>query len=97
MQETPFHFRTAAELAAAASCEPNRGGTARSLFLVNHWVDTSPAPRVTIARQVNARAFLGPRLARCRQARGKLPTVVTVDFFHQGDAATIVNGLNSVR
>jgi hypothetical protein len=97
MQETPFHFRTAAELAAAASCDPNRGGTAGSLFLVNHWVDTSPAPRVTIARQVNARAFLEPRLARCRAARGKLPTVVAVDFFRQGDPAAVVDGLNGVR
>ena len=63
MQETPYHFGTAAELGAADSCRPNRGGTAGSLLLVNHWVDTSPAPRTTIAREVNARPFLTDRLA----------------------------------
>ena len=44
-QETPYHFGTAAELDADDSCRPNRGGTTGSLLLVNHWVDTSPAPR----------------------------------------------------
>jgi hypothetical protein len=97
MQETPFHFRAAAELDAPASCEPNRGGTAGSLLLVNHWVDTSPAPRTTIARAVNAREFLGRRLERCRAVRRMLPTVVAVDFYRLGDAAQVVDELNGVR
>jgi hypothetical protein len=97
VQETPFHFRTAEELEAPASCEPNRGGTAGSLLLVNHWVDTSPAPRVTIARRVNAHAFLARRVARCREARGMLPNVVAVDFYREGDAARVVDELNRVR
>ena len=58
VQETPFLFGRVAALEAPASCEPNRGGTAGSLLLVNHWVDTPPAPRVTIARRVNAHDFL---------------------------------------
>ena len=84
-QETPYHFGTAAELGADDSCRPNRGGTAGSLLLVNHWVDTSPAPRTTIAREVNAPAFLDARLARCRAERGLVPNVVAVDFYRQGD------------
>ena len=97
MQETPFHFGTAAELEAAASCEPNRGGTAGSLLLVNHWVDTTPAPRATIARAVNAREFLGRRIERCRTVRRMLPNVVAVDFYRLGDAAQVVDELNRVR
>ncbi len=97
MQETPFHFTTPAELAAPASCEPNRGGTAGSLFLVNHWVDTSPAPRVSIARRVNAHDFLAPRIAMCRQRRGMFPNVIAVDFYREGDAAQVVDEVNGFR
>ncbi len=70
---------------APDSCAPNRGGDAGSLLLVNHWVDTSPAPRKTIARAVNARAVLGARLERCRQERKLLPNIVAVDFYRDGD------------
>jgi hypothetical protein len=83
-QETPYRFNTVAELAAPTTCRPNRGGTVGSLLLVNHWVDTSPAPRKTIAREVNARGFLEPRLTRCREQRGLLPTIIAVDFYRQG-------------
>jgi hypothetical protein len=97
VQETPYHFRTVEALEAPASCEPNRGGTAGSLLLLNHWVDTSPAPRVTIARRVNAHNFLASRVAQCRERRGMLPNLVAVDFYRQGDAAQVVDELNGVR
>jgi hypothetical protein len=96
MQETPFLFQSVAALEAPDSCEPNRGGTAGSLLLVNHWVDTSPAPRVTIARRVNAHDFLARRVAECRRERGMLPNVVAVDFYRDGDAARVVDELNGV-
>jgi hypothetical protein len=96
-QETPYRFRSPAELAAEGSCAPNRGGTEGSLFLVNHWVDTSPAPRPGIAREVNARAFLDDRLTRCRRERGLLPTVVAVDFYREGDVFGAVAELNEAR
>jgi hypothetical protein len=95
-QETPFHFNTAQELAAPDSCRVNRGGTTGSLLLVNHWVDTSPAPRASIAREVNARAFIDERLNRCRQERGLLPTIAAVDFYRQGDAFGAVDRLNGL-
>jgi hypothetical protein len=97
MQETPYRFRTVAELDAATSCRPNRGDTAGSLLLVNHWVDTAPAPRVTIARRVNANGFMMRRLERCRTERGMPPNLIAVDFFRQGDAAQVVDALNGVR
>jgi hypothetical protein len=94
VQETPYRFTSPGALAAPASCAVNRGGTEGSLFLVNHWVDTTPAPRPRLAREVNDRAFLGRRLERCRRARGLLPNVVAVDFYREGDVAGAVAALN---
>jgi hypothetical protein len=97
VQETPFLFRSVGALKASTSCDPNRGDTAGSLLLINHWVDTPPAPRVTIARRVNARDLLAARVARCREQRGMFPNLVSVDFYRQGDAAQVVDELNRVR
>jgi hypothetical protein len=97
VQETPYQFKTIEALAAPESCNPNRGGTAGSLLLVNHWIDTAPAPRVTIARRVNAHDFLTRRLSLCRKSRGIMPNLVAVDFYRQGDAAKVVDELNDVR
>ncbi|HEY6890633.1 MAG TPA: hypothetical protein VI300_22710, partial [Solirubrobacter sp.] len=93
-QETPYRFNTAAELAALTTCAPNRGGTNGSLLLVNHWVDTSPAPRKSIAREVNAPDVLGARLKRCQAERHLLPNIVAVDFYRQGDVFGTVARLN---
>jgi hypothetical protein len=92
MQETPYNFRTAAELGAETSCQPHRGGVKGSLLLVNHWVDTSPAPRTTIAQEVNARPFLERRLARCRRERGMPANIVAVDFYRRGDVFRTILG-----
>jgi hypothetical protein len=97
MQETPFLFRSVAALESRASCEPNRGGDAGSLLLLNHWVDTPPLPLVSIARRVNARDFLAARVARCRKRRAMFPNVVAVDFFREGAAAQVVDELNRAR
>ena len=72
-QETPYRFRTVAELAAPDSCRANRGGDAGSLLLVNHWVDTPPNPRPSIADEVNARPFLDPRLELCQETQEPAP------------------------
>ena len=69
-QETPYHFATRGGARRPRRAAPTAAARAGSLLLVNHWVDTSPAPRTTIAREVNARGFLEPRLARCRSERG---------------------------
>src|SRR5215218_1858957 len=58
LQETPYHFGEASELTEdkglAKTCAPNRGSTDNPLFLLNHWIDTSPAPRPSNAAEVNA-------------------------------------------
>ena len=83
-QETPFHFprRPRWKPTSAARTAAGRSG---SLLLVNHWVDTSPAPRPTIAREVNQAAVLETRLARCRTRNRPFPTILAIDFYRQGD------------
>jgi hypothetical protein len=93
-QETPYRFLTVGELRAPDSCRPNRGGTRGSLLLVNHWIDTTPAPRPTLAEKVNSAGFLGRRLARCRRERRMLPNIVAVDFYREGDVLGQVAKLN---
>ena len=92
MQETPYHFEQPSEL----SCEANRGGTSGSLFLVNNWIDTTPAPRPSNAAIVNAYDALLARARQCQAARNRRPTVLAVDFYRTGElfrAARALNGL----
>jgi hypothetical protein len=100
LQETPFKFKNAAELTDAsslsASCRPNRGPASAPLFLLNHWVDTTPAPRPSLAAAVNARGALLSRAETCRRIRHHLPNLVAVDFYRRGDVVGVVNTLNGV-
>lgn len=94
VQETPYRFRTPEEVAAAASCRPNRGRARNPLFLLNHWVDTSPFPQVRNAARLNAFQTLLRRARRCQRVRGRLPNLVAVDFYEQGDVVGVVRALN---
>ncbi|MGZ4180875.1 MAG: hypothetical protein ACXVUL_09375 [Solirubrobacteraceae bacterium] len=100
LQETPFRFRTAAALTEqsqlAASCRPNRGPESAPLFLLNHWVDTTPAPRPSLAEIVNKRAALLGRARTCERIRHRLPNLVAVDFYRRGDLLGVVDALNGV-
>jgi hypothetical protein len=100
LQETPFRFRTAAALTQksqlAASCRSNRGPASAPLFLLNHWVDTTPAPRASLAEIVNARDVLLGRARQCERIRHRLPNLVAVDFFRRGDLLAVVDELNGV-
>ncbi len=100
LQETPYTFGTTAELTdplrLADSCRPNRGGTTAPLFLMNHWVLVNGAPSRAAAAVVNTRAALVARARACRDARGRLPTIVAVDSFGIGDLIGAVDELNGV-
>jgi hypothetical protein len=91
MQETPYSFHAPGEF----SCEPNRGGTGKSLFLVNHWIETSPAPLPSNAEIVNAYDFLLARVNKCQKERGQLPNLIAVDFYKTGDVVGVARTLNS--
>jgi hypothetical protein len=92
MQETPYTFKRLSQM----SCRPNRGASDNSLFLVNHWIDTSPSPRANIARVVNAFPFLLRRARTCERER-QFPNLLAVDFYQQGDVQRVVDRLNGVK
>ncbi len=91
-QETPYTFHAPADF----SCRPNRGGTEGSLFLVNHWIETTPTPRPSNAEIVNAYDFLLRRARLREQERGRLPNVLMVDFYDIGDVVRVTRTLNGV-
>lgn len=92
MQETPYHFTRPSELA----CTPNRGGTAGSLFLMNNWIDTTPAPKPSNAAIVNAYDTLLARARACAAERARLPTVIAVDFYRTGALFRVARTLNGL-
>lgn len=100
LQETPFRFTSSAQLTDPAkladSCRSNRGPGSAPLFLVNNWVDTTPVPRASQAAIVNARPALLGRVETCRSLRHRLPNLVAVDFYKQGDVLGVVRTLNGL-
>lgn len=100
LQDTPFTSRSAAALTeppqVAESCRPNRGPASAPLFLVNNWVDTTPLPRASIAAVVNAHPALLRRTETCQRIRHRLPNLVAVDFYRQGDVLGVVRALNGL-
>jgi hypothetical protein len=91
IQETPYTFREPGDF----SCRPNRGGAAGSLLQINHWIETTPAPRPSNAQSVNAHDFLLDRARQCERERGMLPNVLAVDFYRTGDLLGVVDELNT--
>ena len=98
-QETPFHFDSAAALLAAGTiCPPNRGPASAPLFLLNHWVTTAPVQRPSDAREgQRVRAAARPRSRACQRIRRRLPNLLAVNFYKEGDVFRVADTLNRVR
>ena len=92
MQETKYTFHKPDDF----DCLPNRGGTSGSLFQINHWIETTPAPQPKNAEIVNAYDLLLKRAQDCQRARKKLPNVLLVDFYRTGDLFRVVRTLNGL-
>jgi hypothetical protein len=90
IQETPYSFHKPDEM----SCVANRGGTSGSLFLLNHWIETTPTPKPSNAAIVNAPEFLLARATRCAQERDHITNVIAVDFVRSGDVVGVTRTLN---
>lgn len=90
MQETPYSFHKPADF----SCRPNRGGTTPPMFQINHWIETTPAPKPSNAEIVNAYDFLLRRARACQQERHRLPNIIAVDFYDAGDLFRVARTLN---
>jgi len=100
IQETPYTFKSAKLLTdpanLPASCAPNRGPATAPLFLVNHWVNTDPTPKISSAAAVNTKAALVARADACRKIRGHLPNLLAVNFYGTGDLFAAADELNDV-
>jgi hypothetical protein len=94
VQETPYEFKNVAEVVARDSCRPNEGDPDNPLFLLNNWVDSSPVFLPSNARKVNAYDTLLERARMCQRIRGRLPTLIAVDFFQEGDVVGVARELN---
>ena len=90
-----------------SSCRPNRGGTTGQLFLMNHWVNGligsestgsnfNFTPDPAVAQVLNQPDVLVARAQACEARRGKLPNIVAVDDFGDGDLTDAVRQLNGV-
>ncbi|MDQ1433109.1 MAG: hypothetical protein QOF40_3711 [Actinomycetota bacterium] len=90
--ETPFTFRNP----GAFSCAPNRGGTSKRLFVMNHFI-TRAAPSRNDAAVVNARDAIVSRARRCARLRDRSPNFVQVDFSTLGDVHGAIDELNRIR
>jgi hypothetical protein len=93
IQETPYTFHKPEDF----SCRPNRGPKTAPLFQINHWIETTPAPKPSNAEIVNAYDFLLARAQRCQRERGMLPNIVAVDFYRTGDLFKVVETLNGIK
>ena len=47
-----------------------------------------------MAKKVNAYDFLMDRVQQCEAERHKFPTIVAVNFYHQGDLLRVVDTIN---
>jgi hypothetical protein len=92
IQETPFRFHQPSHF----SCRANRGGTAGSLFQINHWIETPPAPKPSNAAVVNGYDFLLARARQCERERSRSPNIIAVDFYRTGDLLRVVRDLNGL-
>jgi hypothetical protein len=90
-EETPYTFEAIDEF----SCAPNRGGTDRPLFLLNHWL-THGSPDVDAATRANGRDVLMDRIRACERERGRQVNMVAVNFYDRGDLLDVVDDLNDV-
>lgn len=103
MMETPYSFSdleidqlTSPDL-LDDSCRENRGGGGAGLFLMNHWVlGNNVVPVKRLAGVVNQKSVLVNRARACQRLRGRLPTILAVDFFGTGDVLGAVRELNGL-
>ena len=92
MAETPYTFHTPEEF----SCKANRGTPRGDLFLINHWIETTPTPKPSNAQIVNQQDVIVKRARQCRRERGMTPNILAVDFAGIGDVVGAARALDGV-
>jgi hypothetical protein len=91
-QDTPYTFAAPSDF----SCAPNRGPANAPLFEINHFITNKKPPSVEEAKRVNSYDVLMGRVRQCMAERQLFPTIVAVNFFHEGDLLKVVDDLNRV-
>ena len=92
IMETPYTFHAPSEF----TCKDNRGGDHALLFQINHWIESTPAPKPSNAAIVNRTDALWSRASRCMQERHHLPNIIAVDFYKVGNLMGVVRRLNGL-
>ncbi len=90
-EETNFFYKSVAKF----DCLPKRGGTGKSFFIVNHWINSGGIPDPVDAAKTNSEATITKRVQQCVATRGKPPNTIAVDFTASGDLYKTVRTLNS--
>jgi hypothetical protein len=90
--ETPYTFHAPDQF----TCKDNRGGGSALLFQINHWIESTPAPKPSNAAIVNRYDFLLDRARKCMKQRKHLPNIIAVDFYKVGDLLGVVRTLNGL-
>lgn len=77
----------------------NRGGYgAKTFFLLNHWITNRFGLAVkSMAGQVNSRSVLSDRINKSYEEHKRKVNFLGVDFYHIGDALSVVDSLNGVN
>jgi hypothetical protein len=79
------------------SCDFNRGDSANSLFILNHFI-TNPlvgTGELDSSIVANSNPYFIDRANQCMAEKGKLPNFLTVDFYDVGDVFDTKDELNA--
>lgn len=81
------------------NCNFNRGAADNDLFIINHFLTTPTlgTGSLPLSAQANASPYLLERASECKNATGKIPNFLAVDFYAEGSVFEAVDKLNGVH
>jgi hypothetical protein len=91
VQDTEFFFDTPQDF----DCALKRGRPDSPLLGVNHWLKSFQR-LVSNAELVNTYDVLKARVDECVEVRGRVPTMIAVNWYDRGDLLRVVDELNGV-
>jgi hypothetical protein len=90
VQDTEYTFKSEDDF----TCTLERGQPDSPLLLVNHWLANFTS-LVSDSEKVNAYDVLRARIDECEQVRGRIPSMVAVNWYDRGDLFRVVDELNT--
>jgi hypothetical protein len=91
VQDTEYTFASVEDF----TCTLKRGSPDSPLLSVNHWL-AGFNKLVSNADLVNAYDVLRPRIDECIEVRGRIPSMIAVNWYDRGDLFRVVDELNGV-